>query len=146
MVDEPGFAWLDKSQSVLQLPDRFRQLLLRPPRFGKTTLLSLLQYYYDIREAENYTKNFGSLAVAADLNHRHNQHLCLSFQLSHMAVISELDVFIKFFNADISAVLYEFVYKYASELEVASVDAFIASHEKNLLGSTLASAPTRTGT
>jgi hypothetical protein len=136
------FTWVDKSQWIPHLPDQFRYLLLRPPRFGKSAFLSILEHYYDLHLAANFTRDFGSLAVM-----RHpsghpvpNQHLYLSFQLSRFAIISDLEDFVNFFNGHINTALECFVEKYAAELQVSDPIQFAESHESDLLASTLASA------
>jgi hypothetical protein len=39
-------------------------LFLRPRRFGKSLLLSMLEHYYDIKRAEQFDALFGRLAIA----------------------------------------------------------------------------------
>ncbi|KAJ7139049.1 hypothetical protein C8R44DRAFT_867217 [Mycena epipterygia] len=39
-LTQPDIAFIDKTQCILELPDRFQHVILRPPRFGKTALLS----------------------------------------------------------------------------------------------------------
>jgi len=66
-------------------------MLLRPPGFGKTTILSML--YYDVRGANDFARRFGSLAVVTEAHQpipRHSQHLCLSFILSNVLAYSDI--------------------------------------------------------
>ncbi|KAJ6494936.1 hypothetical protein DFH09DRAFT_1290469 [Mycena vulgaris] len=46
-------AFVDKTQCILWLPEKFQCILLRPPRFGKSTFLSTLDSY--IRGAKHFT-------------------------------------------------------------------------------------------
>nr|GAT59217.1 predicted protein [Mycena chlorophos] len=74
-----NLALVDKTSSLV-LPPKFRYLLLRPPRFGKSTFLSQLRHTCDIlaRPPEQSEKT--------ELSAR---HLCLHFQLddpTHMEV------------------------------------------------------------
>ncbi|KAJ7116806.1 hypothetical protein C8R43DRAFT_1038160 [Mycena crocata] len=138
--NEPGILWLDKSESILKLPSTFRHLLLRPPHFGKSMFLSVLNSYFDIHGAGNFNNDFGSLAVVTknSTNIPHdNQHLCLSFELSAITILSDRDDFVDSLHAHLYVVLDGFIRKYASELEVFDVDRFVESHEKDLLASTL---------
>jgi hypothetical protein len=53
---------------VLEDPRKGRRYLsfLRPRRFGKSTLLSMLEHYYDILQAPHFDELFGGLAIARD--------------------------------------------------------------------------------
>ncbi|KAJ7272714.1 hypothetical protein B0H12DRAFT_1091633, partial [Mycena haematopus] len=81
----PETVYVDKTRCILQLPDTFRLILLRPPRFGKTTFMSTLKEYYDVRGKDEFDARFGSLAASAE-NRDHSQHLCLSFAMSSITI------------------------------------------------------------
>ncbi|KAJ7653304.1 hypothetical protein DFH06DRAFT_1205271 [Mycena polygramma] len=136
---EPVFAWVDKSYSIFKLPDQFRYLLLRPPRFGTTAFLSTLEHYYDMHKAANFSKAFESAVATKDPSgeQNHNQHLFLSFQLSQFAILSDLENFVDSFNGHIVAALHCFVEEYASELQVTDPEQFLQSHDSDLLTHTL---------
>ncbi|KAJ6475778.1 hypothetical protein C8R47DRAFT_668878 [Mycena vitilis] len=136
---EPVFAWIDKSQSIIQLPDQFRYLLLRPPRFGTTAFLSTLEHYYDMHKAANFSKAFKSAVATKDPSgeQTHNQHLFISFQLSQFAILSDLENFVDSFNGHVVAALHCFVEEYASELQVTDPEQFLQSHDSDLLTHTL---------
>ncbi|KAJ7272689.1 hypothetical protein B0H12DRAFT_1091554, partial [Mycena haematopus] len=85
----PETVYIDKTQCIPHLPDKFRLILLRPPRFGKTTFLSTLKEYYDVRGTDEFDTNFGSLAATSEIRD-HSQHLCLSFAMSSIADLSDL--------------------------------------------------------
>ncbi|KAJ6507118.1 hypothetical protein C8R47DRAFT_1100400 [Mycena vitilis] len=122
----PGIKFVDKTQSVLGFPDKFRYLLLRPPRFGKTTLLSTLTKYYDISEVNRFPEHFGSLAVdsvAPDTAPAHNQHLCLPFTLSLFRARSDITDIVFQLDSRISFALNAFIVKYASQLGLSDSDA-----------------------
>ncbi|KAF7325917.1 hypothetical protein MKEN_00442500 [Mycena kentingensis (nom. inval.)] len=65
----PGMVSVDKTSFALALPSRFRYILLRPQRFGKSAFLSILDRLYDIRP-ETYSVNNMPLR---------KQHLCIRF-------------------------------------------------------------------
>ncbi|KAJ6507162.1 hypothetical protein C8R47DRAFT_1238856 [Mycena vitilis] len=120
----PGLIFVDKTQCILDLPDKFQLLLLRPPRFGKTAFLSTLYHYYDIRGTTRYTEPFGSLAVAAKASGsgaRHNHHLCLSFDLSNISVYSDMETIA---SRVIDDALDTFLIKYATELQISELQDF----------------------
>ncbi|KAJ6499524.1 hypothetical protein C8R47DRAFT_292300 [Mycena vitilis] len=137
----PQVAFVDKTQLIAGLPARFTRLLLRPPRFGKTALLSTLAHYYDIREAETFPQDFGSLAVVTTHppdTEPHNQHLCLMFNFSQIARPCDVEEFKMNLSSTISVVLRGFVRKYASELQIPDPTGYLETVPQNtLLGSVL---------
>ncbi|KAJ7104024.1 hypothetical protein B0H15DRAFT_1016455 [Mycena belliarum] len=127
----PPPAFVDKTRCIRQLPSRLQCLLLRPPGFGKTTFLSTLAKYYDVHEVHNFGAHFGSLEVFTqdlDSTPRHNQHLCLGFNL--------LGVFVDPDLADVSTdlpywicqVLGRFLGEYATELRLSIPLDFQGEH------------------
>ncbi|KAJ7640877.1 hypothetical protein DFH06DRAFT_1429911 [Mycena polygramma] len=92
--------YVDKTGSILQLSDTFRHILLRPPRFGKTTFLSTLEQYYDIKGMERFDEHFESLA--SDITH----------------IAPRLRAFV-------ALQVRVFILKYARELQIADPDQFV---------------------
>ncbi|KAJ7225372.1 hypothetical protein GGX14DRAFT_693402 [Mycena pura] len=121
----PGTVFVDKTQCISLLPDRFRYVLLRPPRFGKSTLLTTLLEYYDIHGANRFAERFGSLAVVTQGPQsaaRHSQHLCLSFNLGSFSVYSSVAEFTACLTSKIYFVLGLFVARYCTELGFSKAD------------------------
>ncbi|KAJ7102368.1 hypothetical protein B0H15DRAFT_814329 [Mycena belliarum] len=123
----PETVYVDKTRCILQLPDKFRYILLRPPRFGKTAFLSTLNQYYDVRGAQNFAAHFGSLVVAeasGATQHRH-QHLCLSFTLSDIHPLSDITDIDNRLTSHILFGLRQFVMEYAEELQLSNPESFL---------------------
>jgi hypothetical protein len=63
-----GFFYVDKTRFIPRLEDarlgRKNLLFLRPRRFGKSTLVSMLHHYYDIARADAFAQLFAGLAIA----------------------------------------------------------------------------------
>lgn len=57
-------------------------LLLRPRRFGKSLLLSMLENYYDVAKADEFERLFGQLAIGQEPTLLHNQYLILRWDFS----------------------------------------------------------------
>ncbi|KAJ7162038.1 hypothetical protein C8R46DRAFT_1103300 [Mycena filopes] len=115
---------VDKTQCLLDLPNKFRCLLLRPPRFGKTVLLSTLYHYYDVHGAQHFSDRFGTLAAkTSDPDTR--QHLCLSFDLFRLRVYSDIGGISTQLSNQISFTLTLFLIKYATELRLSDPDMFL---------------------
>ena len=65
---EDGYYFVDKTGFLSDFLDDHAKvtLLTRPRRFGKTLLLSIMQHFFDIKDAEKNRKFFGGLKVAED--------------------------------------------------------------------------------
>ncbi|KAJ7091891.1 hypothetical protein B0H15DRAFT_179269 [Mycena belliarum] len=125
--DDPGITFADKTQRIPELPDKYQYLLLRPPQFGKSLFLSALYHYYDIHEAKHFSRRFGFLPVVTespDLAPRHNQHLCLSFDLSHIVISSDIGLLKLRLSSKLYCPLGNFVDRYATELGLSSPASF----------------------
>ncbi|KAJ6489582.1 hypothetical protein C8R47DRAFT_472446 [Mycena vitilis] len=130
----PSVEFVDKTRCILSLPDKFRYILLRPPRFGKTTFLSTLVQYYDIRDAHRFTEQFGSLAVTSEADHRRSQHLCLSFPLSEIYGRSDITDMASQLDSIISFALITLLTDYASELNLSDPRDFLGDRSGDILG------------
>jgi len=62
------YYFVDKSRLIRQFLDRHAAVTLftRPRRFGKTLMLSMMRYFFDIEKAEEHRKLFDGLAIADD--------------------------------------------------------------------------------
>ncbi|MBR4673644.1 MAG: AAA family ATPase [Victivallales bacterium] len=61
------------------------QLFVRPRRFGKSLLLSILHYYYDINEADRFDELFGGTWIHENPTPDRSQFLVLHFDFSKVA-------------------------------------------------------------
>ncbi|KAJ6507157.1 hypothetical protein C8R47DRAFT_1238851 [Mycena vitilis] len=132
--------FVDKTGCILELPNKFQYLLLRPPRFGKTAFLSTLTEYYDVRSAKHFTRRFGSLAVvkkAPDPAPPRNQHLCLCFDLLHVRVYSDLAGIASRLRTHVSFILSLFVTEYAAELRLPATRPSFSGCDLETLFSTV---------
>jgi len=72
-----GYWYLDRTDRLPALEAAGDQLIfLRPRRFGKSLLLSLLEHYYDLNSADQFEALFGHLAIGRDPTPLRNQYLC----------------------------------------------------------------------
>ena len=75
--------YVDRTDHIPLLENAGDQLLfLRPRRFGKSLLLSMLENYYDINKAERFEELFGNLAIGQDPTPEHNRYFVLKWDFS----------------------------------------------------------------
>ena len=85
-IQEEGFFYADKTHFIplLESNDFGNRYLvfLRPRRFGKSLLVSMLRYYYDLAEAQRFDRLFRGLHIHQNPTHEHNRYLVLPFDFS----------------------------------------------------------------
>ncbi len=78
-----NYFYVDRTAALPLLEDAGKQLLfLRPRRFGKSLLLSMLENYYDVAKAGEFDKLFGHLAIGKQPTPKHNQYFVLKWDFS----------------------------------------------------------------
>ena len=59
-----GYFYQDRTDRIPLLEQYGQQLIfIRPRRFGKSLLLSMLEHYYDVNRADQFETRFGHLAI-----------------------------------------------------------------------------------
>ena len=53
---EENYVYVDKTMYIEKLETYKRAIYVRPRRFGKSLFTSMISYYYDINEKENFEK------------------------------------------------------------------------------------------
>jgi hypothetical protein len=75
-----GYCYQDRTYYLPMLEEAGKHLLfLRPRRFGKSLLLSMLENYYDVTRAEGFTQLFGHLAIGNNPTPKHHQYLVMKW-------------------------------------------------------------------
>ena len=78
-----GYFYQDRTDRIPLLEDTGRQLIfIRPRRFGKSLLLSMLEHYYDVNRAEQFDALFGRLAIGRNPTPLHNQYFVMKWDFS----------------------------------------------------------------
>lgn len=77
------YFYVDRTGHIPRIEDAGKQLLfLRPRRFGKSLLLSMLENYYDLAKADEFGRLFGTLAIGQNPTPKHNQYFVLKWDFS----------------------------------------------------------------
>ncbi len=76
-------AWfIDRTAKLRDLEKVAYAVFLRPRRFGKSLLVSILESYYDILYADRFEELFGGTDIGANPTEEHNKYLVLRFDFS----------------------------------------------------------------
>jgi len=88
---QDGYWYQDRTDRIPQLEDAGRQLIfIRPRRFGKSLLLSMLEHYYDLNRADQFAALFGGLAIGRDPTALHNQFYVMKWDFSLVKAQGEI--------------------------------------------------------
>ncbi|QVL50521.1 MAG: AAA family ATPase [Thiocapsa sp.] len=78
-----GYFYQDRTDRIPLLEAAGDQLIfIRPRRFGKSLLLSMLENYYDVNRAAQFEALFGHLAIGRNPTPRHNQYFVMKWDFS----------------------------------------------------------------
>jgi hypothetical protein len=123
---QDGYWYRDRTDRLASIEEAGRQLIfLRPRRFGKSLLLSMLEHYYDLSRATQFETLFGGLAVGRDPTPLHNQYYVMKWDFSLVPSHGEV--------ADIEAALHRHInaaihsclvrYGWVDEVDLVAEDA-----------------------
>ena len=78
-----NYFYQDRTGLIPQIEAAGKQLLfLRPRRFGKSLLISMLEHYYDVNKAAQFETLFGDLAIGQNPTPLHNRYCILHWDFS----------------------------------------------------------------
>jgi hypothetical protein len=86
-----GYFYQDRTDRIPRLEKAGRQLIfIRPRRFGKSLLLSMLEHYYDVNRAGEFGALFGNLAIGRNPTPWRNQYFVMKWDFSLVKAQGEL--------------------------------------------------------
>src|SRR5262249_43827238 len=119
-IRSEGFFYVDKTPflPVLESAESgYRHLLfLRPRRFGKSTLVSLLSHYYDIDNKERFDELFKGLWIHEHPTPELGRYLVLAFDFSGMKVADDADMLAESFGNTARASIRAFCEQYGARI------------------------------
>ncbi|WP_186441591.1 AAA family ATPase [Desulfamplus magnetovallimortis] len=85
------YFYCDRTSRIAILETNDIQLFLRPRRFGKSLLLSMLENYYDVAKKELFDKLFGHLEIGKKPTPLHNSYFILKWDFSCIDASGSVD-------------------------------------------------------
>ncbi len=117
VVKENNYYLIDKTNFIEKLENQGRFLMfLRPRRFGKSLLVSMLEYYYDSNYKDEFETLFNGTYIATHKTKEVNSYLVLKFDFSAIDVLDVENSFKLYLIEHIAS----FIQKY--KLDVKIVD------------------------
>ena len=77
--------FIDRTAKIRDLEATHYALFLRPRRFGKSLLTSILEAYYDVRYADRFDEFFAGTDIGANPTEERGKYLILKFDFSAVA-------------------------------------------------------------
>lgn len=98
-IRHKGYYYVDKTNYIPLLERYKAPVFLRPRRFGKSLLVSMLAHYYDRNMATQFKELFGGTWIGEHPTNEHNQYLVVRYDFSTTSVASKKEDIEKNFNA-----------------------------------------------
>ena len=111
------YFFVDRTARIRTIEEIGKQLLfLRPRRFGKSLLLSILENYYDVNRAGEFEQLFGHLAIGQNPTPLRNQYLVMRWDFSMVHAHGEIETSERSLNNHLNTQLRFFARQYQEHL------------------------------
>ncbi len=113
-IRKRGYFYVDKTPflPVIESTNENHLIFLRPRRFGKSTLISTLENYYDINLADKFDELFGGLWVHQNPTPGKNNYLVLTLDFSPIDTTGTIEQICTNFATQIKASVMWFISSY----------------------------------
>ncbi|MBF0452540.1 MAG: AAA family ATPase [Candidatus Magnetomorum sp.] len=108
-----GYFYCDRTHMIPVIEDAGKSILfLRPRRFGKSLVLSMLENYYDVLKKDQFGKMFGHLKIGKNPTPLRNQYFILKLDFSCIGAYGSTDQLQQFMMDHINARVNSFITDY----------------------------------
>jgi hypothetical protein len=123
-----GYFYCDRTDRIPLLEDYTSILFLRPRRFGKSLLVSMLANYYDLARADGFEEVFGNLLIGKNPTELHNKYFILKWDFSCVNASGSADNIRQSLYNHINRSIQRFIAYYSNyplpEIKINKDDAF----------------------
>ena len=81
-INTKGYFYCDRTDKIPLLENSDSQLFIRPRRFGKSLVLSMLENYYDVAKKDEFEAIFGNLKIGKNPTELRNSYFILKLDFS----------------------------------------------------------------
>ncbi len=115
-IIQENYYFVDKTKYIEKLENLNEKYIvhLRPRRFGKSLFISMLEYYYDIKNKDENKKLFDGLYIGENPTPKQGSYYILKFDFSGVTTNNEKEIR-KIFNTKVSDSIYDFIERYNIE-------------------------------
>ena len=108
--------FIDKTEFIALLEDISNPVFLRPRRFGKSLFCSMLQYYYDLNQADRFNDLFGHTWAGLHPTGKQNTYIVLKLDFSTIATPSSYTGIEGSFNRQCMSHIHQLIQTYPEYL------------------------------
>jgi len=131
-----NYFYVDRTAHIQTIEDFGKELIfLRPRRFGKSLLLSMLENYYDVAKADEFERLFGHLAIGSNPTLMHNQYFVMTWDFSLVKATGDITAIEKSLYDHVNNAISDFAIRYDNwlqhEIRIDPLDA-VSSFESLL--------------
>ncbi|MBK9260505.1 MAG: AAA family ATPase [Polyangiaceae bacterium] len=121
-IRQEGYFYVDKTPFIprIENTDENHLLFLRPRRFGKSTLISTLENYYDVNKADKFDELFGGLWIHQNPTPKKNHYLVLRLDFSPVDTTGSEPDIRKSFAVQVKSAVESFIARYDKLLPALS--------------------------
>jgi hypothetical protein len=94
--------FVDKTPYIAKLEQVKNPVYLRPRRFGKSLLCTMLWYYYDLNYRDNFAELFGHTWIGQHPTGQQNKYIVLNLDFSSMAIGPTYEAMANSFQAQVN--------------------------------------------
>lgn len=119
-IVEENYIYVDKTMYIEKLENYPMAIYVRPRRFGKSLFTSMISYYYDIKEKENFEKLYKGLYIYEYPTEKQGAYYILKFNFSGMNISENKteEIIEQEFNNNVYTGCQEFIGKYNLDIEI----------------------------
>lgn len=112
-IRDKGFFYADKTPFLAMLEANYQHVVfLRPRRFGKSTLMSMLEHYYDLGRKSDFDRRFEGLWVHEHPTEERSRYLVLALDFSSVATDRGHDALLRTFVGAVRRRVRTFLLRY----------------------------------
>ena len=112
-----NYYFVDKTEYIEKLEAYSAPVFLRPRRFGKTLLCSVLECYYDVNRADKFAALFGNTYIGKNPTEEKNSCMVLRFNFSEVSTGKTIEIIEDSFNNICKSELQGFSISYKNYLQ-----------------------------
>ncbi len=98
---DENYYFVDKTKYIELLEDYIAPVFLRPRRFGKTLLCSILEYYYSIIKKDKFQYLFEGTYIGKNPTKEKNRYMVMRFNFSKIAIAKTVEGIEKNFTNEV---------------------------------------------
>lgn len=119
-IRKDGMYYVDKTAIIEELEQHQYPFLIRPRRFGKSLLVSMLQHYYDVKKENAFDELFDGLYIHNHPTSERNSYLIFRLDFTGIETSMGKDKLFQAFTEKVRLYANTFVKKYSDELKTGN--------------------------